>query len=208
MITPAARTSMGIMILGEGEDFKFTSITNIASDAKDILKKLFALICQTSETPEFILGTAVESSRASVSEQMPAMVKKANRKQQQFADALLEMIKLRLKIKHNKNIADYKVELIMPDIVDEDRKINSEIAKILLENEVITAETAAKMTGISAYIDTTVEEEVKKAKNEGQVKSDNDAKALGLVVPTNRADEELNAQDNPKDKTNKETNAV
>lgn len=71
-----------MITLDDGEEAYFLEIQ--AKSYKDLLEYLFMCIVDTSEIPEFIFGTAVSSSKASVSEQMPAFIKKIQKKQIEF----------------------------------------------------------------------------------------------------------------------------
>lgn len=82
-----------VMVLGDGASFRLASPAAFANDTQTLLNILFWVLAQHSSIPEFIWGTAVASSNASVSEQMPPFLKFIEGKQGQFegtpADPLL-----------------------------------------------------------------------------------------------------------------------
>jgi len=63
-----------------------------AENSGTLLEYIFYNIVQASETPEFLLGTAVASSKASVSEQITVIVAKARRKRLKLKKVLRALI--------------------------------------------------------------------------------------------------------------------
>ncbi len=112
-----------------------------------LLEYLFFCIVQASETPEFVFGTAVNSSRASVSEQMPIVAMKAERKRKQMRGPLLDLIGLYLfRQQQLSNPAFFsltdleaQLEIEFPAIINEDRKLNSDIVGLLLSEGIISS---------------------------------------------------------------------
>lgn len=151
------------MIVG-GKDMKagFMEAPKTQAEANILLRKLFYLICQASETPEFLMGTAVQGSRASVETQMPIVIKKAMRKQEEFKKYIKELVSLYLQEK-GKSV---EFNLVMPEVVSEkDLKMNKEIAGLLLEHGCITRKTANIMLEIDNFVDD-VDSEVEEADKE------------------------------------------
>ena len=82
------------------------------------------LIVQASETPEFVFGTGIQGSRASVETQMPIVTQKAERKRAQLEHPFKQLIdayidrRIRLsdpdflKLKN----ADYEINIEFPDL--------------------------------------------------------------------------------------------
>lgn len=145
-----------LLIGGEGFDASILSSVANANDADKILNLLFWLIAQNSETPEFIFGTAVQSSKASVSEQMPVMVKKAERKQGQLNDPLWELVDVlnfyasKLNTKFEPSI-DFEIKWF--PILDEDLKLNLDIVKELGAQGVITDSTKLLLLNMGRYVE-------------------------------------------------------
>lgn len=85
-----------IYFLQQGDDASFISADDGMDGITTLLKFLYMCIVDTSETPEFAFGTAVQSSRASVGEQMVAFVRKIDRKRGQFAEPYGELASMYL----------------------------------------------------------------------------------------------------------------
>jgi hypothetical protein len=129
---------------------------------------LFYLICQTSETPEFVFGTAVQSSKASVSEQAPIMIAKAKRKQGCFSKPMKEMIDLVMFYMNKldpKIVTDKDYKIIFPNITKISEEIRLEQAKVAADNNLASKNTLAKMVGVDQYVDN-IDDEVSAAQNE------------------------------------------
>lgn len=128
-------------------DAKFLEVPNTMENTGKLLEYLFFCIVQASETPEFVFGTAVNSSRASVSEQMPIVAMKAERKRKQMRGPLLDLIGLYLfRQQQLSNPAFFsltdleaQLEIEFPAIINEDRKLNSDIVGLLLSEGIISS---------------------------------------------------------------------
>jgi len=180
-----------MFVLGKGGSIKMIEGADTSKGAETLLNLIFWCICQSSETPEFIFGTAVQSSKASVSEQMPVMIAKAQRKQAVLVKYYRNLITLlldRLANTDSKVKKHTEFDVILPDIVDEDKKTNLEIVKVLLENNVITKETAARIIGLGEWVDN-IEDEVNKAVEEKKDTIQNELDLTGIAT-SNRATEE------------------
>lgn len=75
-----------LFFVNDGEDITFVTAASGIEDIVLLLEYLFYCIVQVSETPEFALGTAVSSSKASVSEQQVPLTKKIARKRGQLEE--------------------------------------------------------------------------------------------------------------------------
>jgi hypothetical protein len=157
-----------------GKDFKLAMLegSKNAAESDKLLNLLFWLICQTSETPEFVMGTAVSSSKASVSEQLPVVVRKAKRKQTEFEEYFKNLVKL-VCYQGSKTddsiLTDPEVELVPMKIVDDDMKLNLEIVKVLSEEGVITDKTKMLLLNMGEYVDD-IDKEIKDARAENDKK--------------------------------------
>lgn len=162
-----------MLVGGKDVNFGVLSAPDNTQGTERLLNILFWQICQTSETPEFVFGTAVQSSKASVSEQTPVMVKKALRKQNDLIPVFQEIIELyiwtqsQLQNELYKGLdwakTDYKV--IMPDITSDDLSLNLEIVKTLLAEGTITKSTALKMLKVDKYLED-IDSEIENAQKE------------------------------------------
>jgi len=183
-------------ILLGGKDFKVDMISPIqnAGEAEKLLNLLFWAICQTSETPEFVMGTAVSSSKASVQEQMPIVLRKADRKRKQYEQYIRELVSLimykgskldsRIKI-----LDDYTV--VFPDIVDDDMNVKIELVKFLSDEGLISDKTKATLLGLEKYVDD-INEELANAYEEKKKADEEFAKSIKLA---NEPSDELNKKD-------------
>lgn len=147
-----------------GKDFKLSILegAKTASEATEMLNILFWLICQASETPEFVMGTAVSSSKASVSEQMPILLQKAERKQREFEEYFRILIDRVLKIG---GFGEIEYELTFAKPVEDDAKFNLELLKTLLDLGLITRKTALNIASVADYVED-VDTELDEAQSE------------------------------------------
>jgi hypothetical protein len=177
-------------------DAKYIQANGFMDDTGKLLEYYFALIVEASETPEFVFGTAVKSSLASVSEQAPVVAQKATRKRQQLLNPFTQMIesfvdrKIRmsdpvfLKLKNQ----DYDIEIAFPDIINEDKTMTLNTVKYLNEAGILSDETTLELL---------LTDKIKDPKEElDKAREDNEAQAPKLgAVPSqpNRLQDELNA---------------
>lgn len=202
-----------VFIGGENFGVKFAEGAHNADEAKQLLEVLFWLICQTTETPEFVFGTAVQSSKASVSEQMPVMVRKAVAKQQDqiiYYRKLIDLVLYKAQKAteltavvddEGNSLLDY--DLVMPKIVSEDKKLNLEIIKVLSEEGVITDHTKMVLMEMGQYVDD-IDKEIKEARKESEDKREKVDKIFGqgnqnLDDDTPEDEPEDNPEDNPEE---------
>lgn len=134
-------------------DASFIQVSSSMSDTKDLLAIYFYLVVQASETPEFLFGGAVSSSRASVETQMPVVVKKAEGKRRQMKGHLSQLMDLhiyrQLELSNPDYFAvqglklDFKIDF--PPIVDTDMKLNVEMVRMCVQEGIMSGETALEM---------------------------------------------------------------
>ena len=177
-----------MLVIGEGGSMRMLQGDGTAADAKDLLEVIFWLIAQNSETPEFAFGTAVRSSKASVSEQTPMLIKKAIRKQGQLEEPLRKLITLYIERQAKINPSGFNPNLNftidMPDILDEDLNVNIRIVNTLLEKGIITEETAAVMLNIGKYVKD-LAKELKKAKAQKEARNPIPTDVFGTPINSN-----------------------
>lgn len=158
-----------MVLLGDGQDMKMLNIPDHVTPATKMLEYLFYCIVQASETPEWVMGTAVASSKASVSEQVAVMVNKAYRKRADIEEPIYEIIDIFLQYMINtgeikgSSIENIDISLEWPPIVEEDQTLNLELIKVLKELGLITDETALQLSSIK--IDD-IEGEIEKARSQ------------------------------------------
>lgn len=109
-----------LFFLQEGDEIQFVTADQGLEGTTLLLEFLFYCIVQVSETPEFSFGTAVASSKASVSEQMVPLIKKIERKRGQLADMWVELAQLffamQAKVDGLKQPALLEVDLEWPEV--------------------------------------------------------------------------------------------
>lgn len=145
-----------------------------AGEANTLLKKIFYLIVDASETPEFVFGTAVSSSKASVSEQMPVMVQKAERKQREqevYDRKLIETVIYKGYKAGACPMSQADFSLVYPSIMSSDLKLNLEIVKTLSEEGTITDHTKMILLEMGDKVDD-IDSEIERARKENDKKRD------------------------------------
>jgi len=102
-----------MFFLQEGDDANFITADSGLQGITTLLKFIYFCIVDVSETPEFAFGTAVQSSKASVSEQMVPLARKIRRKRGMFEEPYGELASMYLamwaKIE-NKKLETYRVD--------------------------------------------------------------------------------------------------
>lgn len=134
-------------------DAKYIQANGFMDDVGKLLEYYFYLVIEASETPEFIFGTAVSSSKASVSEQMPTVVQKATRKRGQLEKPLKQLVEAyvdrRVRMSDTVYLSlknqEYKLSIQFPDIVDEDMNLTLDVVKYLNEAGILSDETAMRL---------------------------------------------------------------
>lgn len=92
-------TSRDLFLMQEGDNVSFITAESGVAASTLLLEFLFMNIVDVSETPEFAFGTAVSSSKASVSEQMVPLARKIRRKRTMLEEPYRELAVLYLAMK-------------------------------------------------------------------------------------------------------------
>lgn len=103
-----------IFLLSEGDDASFITADSGLTGITTLLQFIFYCIVDVSETPEFAFGTAVASSKASVSEQMVPLSRKIRRKRGMFEEPYGELASMLLAMwarTENKRLDSYQVDI-------------------------------------------------------------------------------------------------
>lgn len=167
-----------------------------ADNSGTLMEYIFYNIVQASETPEFLLGTAVASSKASVSEQMPVVVAKAKRKRKKLTKVLRALIDAYVFRQVMTGDPDFyniwankvPISISYPPIVDEDEQLTKDTIDMLLEKGIISDETALELSVVGPRIKD-------KAAEVAQARKDSEASnRRNNVYPEDpdRLDDELN----------------
>ncbi len=171
-----------LFLTGDNAEAKFVTTQSIMGDSGKLLEIYFYLILEGSETPEFVFGAAVQSSKASVSEQMPIVVLKANRKRTEFTSSIKHMIDIVIDRKISLSDPDFfplqgidpKVKVLFPDITDEDGALTKETIDMLLTNGIISNKTALKLSAVGNKI-ADIDKEISDAKADSKEALENSA---------------------------------
>jgi len=124
-----------IFLLTEGEDANYITAEPGTAGVGTLLEYLFYCIIQNAQIPEFVLGTAVASSRASVDTQMGPFVKTIERKRMLVTDPYVETHEMFLAMASKAPGFDmpalltYEVEPAWPEIAAKDE---AQVAQTLL----------------------------------------------------------------------------
>lgn len=135
-----------LIILQGEDDSEYLEVASAIGDATTLLKFIFYNIVDASETPEFVFGVHTPSSQASVTEQMPVLIRAVEAKRDHFAGAFdrLARIVLDLTAKtENQLFETYETELVWDNI---DPRTDNEVAEEL--NMTITALSTAVSSGL------------------------------------------------------------
>lgn len=140
-----------IIIMPHNDDeVEFVQATSTMSDSGTLLKFLFYCIIDVSQTPEFAFGTAMQSSKASVKEQMTPLIKKVESKREMMEQDYKLLARMILCVYEKASIGlekmsfeNYETKLEWDVVVDRD--LVTESAAI---NAYVTAFNAAITGGI------------------------------------------------------------
>lgn len=189
-----------LYLKGDNANAKYLEVPQTMGDTSKLLEIYFYLIVQTSETPEFIFGTAINGSKASAEEQMPIMVKKALRKQAQIKPILRAMIDAYIYKKVASGDQNFYAlassgltyKIGFPPIVDDDQNLTKETIEMLVDKGIISDETALELSIIGSRIGNKAKE-IEKAREDAEVRDSR----VTTVFPENpnRINDELDNLD-------------
>jgi hypothetical protein len=152
-----------LMFMQEGESASFLTAAPGTDGVINLLNILFYLIVQTSETPEFIMGNAIASSKASADTQLTPYTKHIERKRLQFSDPYQELGSLFLSMARQvgkvPELDSYDITLDWPEITPRDQGSITSAIKTLMDAFVagvqaglISAESASEF--LRPFVDT------------------------------------------------------
>jgi hypothetical protein len=141
-----------IYLLNVNEDMGFVEVQSAIGSAEVLLKFLFYCIVDASQVPEFAFGTAVQSSKASVSEQLIPLEKKIAIKRlelQPLYQRLIRMILAMLSIANAKTFTTYGCSFQWQDVSPADEVATSTILfntvqalTMAVEGQIVSQEAA------------------------------------------------------------------
>lgn len=132
-----------IFMLQEGDDASFISADSGTEGVTTLLKFLFYCIVDVSQTPEFAFGTAVSSSKASVSEQMTPLSRKIRRKRGLFEEPYGELASMYLAMwaKVNNRVLDtYRADIGWDELSPKNDKEVADTIFSLIQGLVLAVE--------------------------------------------------------------------
>jgi len=141
-----------IFLLQEEDDASFITADSGLEGITTLLKFLFFCIVDTSETPEFAFGTAVQSSKASVSEQMVPLARKIRRKRGMFEEPYGELASMYLAMwakVNNRSLETYQVDIGWDELSPRNDQEVANTIKTLVEG-LVTAMEAGLISADSA----------------------------------------------------------
>jgi hypothetical protein len=136
-----------LMGLPGDAEFKYASPAQFAGDTEKLLGLLFYLYLQSSEIPEFVLGNAISSSKASADAQLPIFVQFIEKKRgeaeewiRELAEVVLAMIgAVDMSVRRDQN-DDLEIE--WEDLTSEDGELTIKAVDSAYKAGWITRETA------------------------------------------------------------------
>lgn len=144
-----------MMFMNEGEAATFLTADPGTAGVVALLELLFYLIVQTSETPEFVMGNAIASSRASAETQMTPFIKHVERKRLAFSEPYQELGSMYLAMARQTGLVpeleNYDINLDWPEVTPKDQQSTATAIKTLMDAFVagvqaglVSAESAAE----------------------------------------------------------------
>jgi hypothetical protein len=126
-----------VLVLVEGEEAAYITADPGTAGVQTLLELLFYCIVQTSETPEFVFGTAVASSKASVSEQQVPFARKIERKRMQLTEPMQQLAGMFLSMATTAGLISemdsLECELEWPEVTPRDEQSTAATLKTLLD---------------------------------------------------------------------------
>ncbi|MCK5607660.1 hypothetical protein KAR91_37595 [Candidatus Pacearchaeota archaeon] len=131
---------LDLVVLEGSDDAEYMTLSSTTGSAEPLLKILFTLIVETSETIEVVFGANLGTSLASVESQLPVYVEKIKRKRTQYQEAWEEVINISLQLYSYVTFKNYSTDYTTTwTVVDfESAKAKAEI----LKNKMVAYKTA------------------------------------------------------------------
>jgi len=161
----------GKMVMGgEGFDIRMIQSASTVESAEKLLNLIFWLIVQASEIPEFVFGTAVQSTNASVNNQMPVMVRKVKKKQKEFYNPVKELVEsavyyMGINGNTGVKVGDFKV--VWGDILGDDMESRIKLVNLLDSLGLATDRTKGAIVGLDKYV-ASIDQEIENAGKEAR----------------------------------------
>lgn len=136
-----------LFLFSPDEDAEYLTAEPGSAGVQILLELLFYCIVQASQVPEFVLGTAVSSSKASVDSQLGPFVKTIERKRAMFSDSYTDLMSMFLAMAQKTpeykigSLDSYDVEVGWPEIAPKDESMTATVIMNLM---------SAFQTGVTA----------------------------------------------------------
>lgn len=177
-----------VLYLSKGADAKFITGNGFMEDLGKLLEYYFYLFVQGSETPEYVLGTAVSSSKASTETQSPVFEKKIERKQMELADFVKDIVTTMIERRALMSDPMYqrvqqfapKITVSFPPLDNEDMKILFETVQWAYESKLMTGEKVLMLLLGDRIKD--IPEELKNAANEAKKRAEEEPANSDRIV--------------------------
>jgi hypothetical protein len=185
-------------VIGGSGKFNYKSPNPFMADVTKLLEILYYLFIEHLELPEFIMGTAIASSKASVETQMPAFEKFIQKKQGLMRYWLQQIVEIALRYMA---LFDSKIKVEQPKIsfvplTTKDGKLTIEAAKLAAGRGLLTKEALLRVLPLD--IDDPAQA-VKDADEEAAAAAD--AFEQNMDKELERAEQRLNNEDKENDDT-------
>jgi len=132
-----------IFLMQEGDNVAFITADSGLAGVTTLLKFIYFCIIDVSETPEFAFGTAVASSKASVSEQMVPLARKIRRKRGMFEEPYGELASMFLAMwakVENRRLDTYQASIGWDELSPKNDKEVADTIKTMVEGLVTAVE--------------------------------------------------------------------
>lgn len=137
-----------LLILSGNGRFTWESPSEFMGDTEKLLGLLFYLYLEHTELPEWVLGNAIASSKASAETQVEPLVKFIEKKRGQAEKWLLELIQVAMAYMGLSDVSMQQsgdIKLVWDDLTTEDGKLTLETVQWALQAGLITQVTAARL---------------------------------------------------------------
>ncbi len=198
-----------IFLMEQEDDAEFITADSGLQGITTLLEFLFYCVVDVSETPEFCFGTAVSSSKASVSEQMTPFARKIRRKRGMFEEQFMELGIMLATMWSMVNSS--KLEIYEPDISWEaiSQKNDSEVALTIkdladglataIDSQILSVQAASEfmrefIPSMLPYVDETAESDEMRRIAAGLNTTNNNRESLGLQKKTEEEQQKLDQQ--------------
>lgn len=142
--------SDSVLYLSKDSDANFINGSGFMDDLSKLLEVYFYLFVQGSETPEYVFGTAVSSSKASTDTQSPVFLTKIGRKQLEYQEFVQRVVMAYIDRKAWMSDVTYQelvklspsIRVVFPPIDNDDAQLTFSTVQWAYENSLLTSEKA------------------------------------------------------------------